>query len=133
MPVVTARVGPIDKLSLLRDVRLTGLADGHTLVWDILLQQWKNAVASGGGAPAGSNGQIQYNNAGAMGASANLALAAGARLLVGAPTDDTVSRLQVNGQISSSGKLTGGTYASLLQNYIDVSSTNAFPAVDYIF
>ena len=53
---------------------------------------WSNLSGGGGGTPAGSNTQIQFNNSGAFGASANLVW--------------TGSALTLTGDINYSGKLT---------------------------
>lgn len=56
-----------------------------------------NATGGGGGTPAGSTGQIQFNNAGAFGASANLAWDNSAvQLNIGAPSSPT-GKLNVKG------------------------------------
>ncbi|MFN9112538.1 MAG: hypothetical protein ACK5XN_20925, partial [Bacteroidota bacterium] len=72
----------------------TGTSGAATLSGDILnIPQY----SGGGGTPAGSTGEIQYNNAGAFGASSNLAWDnANVRLNVGAPSAPT-GRLNVKG------------------------------------
>lgn len=52
---------------------------------------WQNESAGGGGSPAGSNTEIQYNNNGSFGASSNLAFDGSALMLEG--------NLQVDGEI----------------------------------
>lgn len=55
----------------LGDVALASPANGECLVYDGT--NWENATCGGGGGtPAGANTQIQFNNSGAFGASANL-------------------------------------------------------------
>jgi len=62
-----------------------------------------NATGGGGGTPAGSTGEIQYNNAGAFGASANLAWDnTNTRLNLNAPTSPT-GVLNVRGKGATSG------------------------------
>lgn len=58
---------------------------------------WVVPSGGGGGTPAGSNRQIQYNNSGVFGADANFSWSTGNRLLVGTATDNGVDILQVSG------------------------------------
>ena len=70
--------------------------------------------SGGGGTPAGSTGQIQFNNAGAFGASANLAWDnTNTRLSIGAPTTQT-ARFNVK-----SGGTLSSTYNTRLTNSAD--------------
>lgn len=69
--VTTAKIGAaqvtMDKIAQ------AGASSGQAIAWNGTA--WAPATISGGGGggtPAGSNGQIQFNNAGAFGASANL-------------------------------------------------------------
>ena len=85
----------------------TGTSGAATLVGDTLnIPQY-----SGGGTPAGSTGEIQYNNAGAFAASANLAWDnSNVRLNIGAPSAPT-ARLNVRG-----GGTTSTTATQILTN-----------------
>jgi len=57
---------PVSQLSQLTDVQITGPINGQVLTYDSGILKWKNATG-GGGAPGGTNGQLQYNNAGVFG------------------------------------------------------------------
>lgn len=86
-----------------------------------------SATGGGGGTPAGSTGEIQYNNAGAFGASSNLAWDnSNVRLNVGAPSAPT-GKLNVKGGSTTSStvnlRLTDSGNTELLK-VLDNGNTN---------
>lgn len=60
-------------LTDIRDIVLTDLQDGQTLVYDAMTGAFVNGSGGGGGSPAGEDTQIQFNDSGSFGASENLA------------------------------------------------------------
>ena len=57
-------------LTGLGDVNVTSPTNTQTLIYDSATNKWINGT--GGGLPAGANTQVQYNNSGVFGASANM-------------------------------------------------------------
>ncbi len=61
-------------LNDLTDVDTTGVGDGECITYNNAAGEWQaGSCGGGGGTPAGANTQIQFNNSGAFGASANFA------------------------------------------------------------
>jgi len=97
MATTTINLGlSLDGLS---NVDTTGKATGDVLEWNALSGKWEAVTPSGGGGtPAGSNGEIQFNNSGAFGADSLLVWDnSNKRLGVGASPASTV-RLDVRAQ-----------------------------------
>jgi len=97
MATTTINLGlSLDGLS---NVDSTGKATGDVLEWNSVSGNWEAATPSGGGGtPAGSNGEIQFNNSGAFGADSLLVWDnTNKRLGVGASPATTV-RLDVRAQ-----------------------------------
>lgn len=95
----------VSTLASLTDVDLTGVQPEYVLTYDTLTSKWvpKFSAATAGN-PAGSTGQIQFNNNGVFGASSNLFWDnANARLGLG--TNAPTQRLSVNGSVG----VTAGT------------------------
>jgi hypothetical protein len=95
MATTTINLGlSLDGLS---NVDSTGKATGDVLEWNSVSGNWE-AVTPSGGTPAGSNGEIQFNNSGAFGADSGLVWDnTNKRLGVGA-TPATNARLDVRAQ-----------------------------------
>lgn len=90
----------VSTLASLTDVNLTGVQPDYVLTYDALTSKWVpkfNAATAGN--PAGSTGQVQFNNNGVFGASSNLVW------------DNTNGRLVINRPTipSSSFSVTGTT------------------------
>jgi len=96
----------------------SGTSGAATLVGNTLnIPQY----SGGGGTPAGSTGEIQYNNAGAFGASSNLAWDnSNVRLNVGAPSSPT-GRLNVKGS---------GTLTTVNTRLTNSGDTELFKVLD---
>ena len=103
-------------LSSHSDVADTAPTNGQVLKWNAGGGTWEPAVdggSTGGGTPAGTDNMIQFNSAGAFGASADLTLGPPANtsdgtenmLIVGASSHDQ-EKLRVNGHIFADGDVT---------------------------
>lgn len=64
--------GGATALADLTDIDLAGLANGKVLTYNSTSSKWEATTPATGGTPAPSNGYVQFNNAGAFGADANL-------------------------------------------------------------
>lgn len=90
----------VSTLASLTDVNLTGVQPDYVLTYDAVTSKWVPKFnAATGGLPAGSNGEIQFNNNNVFGASSNLVW------------DNTNGRLVINRPTipSSSFSVTGTT------------------------
>ena len=101
------------ELDELHNVYITSPTNDQVLTYESSTSLWKNKTPSGGGGtPAGSNTQIQYNNSGAFGASANLVW------------DNTNARLGI-GTSSPSNKLDINLGAGSLTNGVSLRNTSS--------
>jgi len=107
-----ADVTAVAALDDLTDVTLTSPSDGQVLEYDSATSTWVNATPSGG-TPGGSDTQVQYNNAGSFGGSADLTW------------DDTAKELGIGGDINLDD---GGTYTTTVQTVTPTANrTISFP------
>jgi hypothetical protein len=100
MATTTVNLGlSLDGLS---NVDTTGKANGNILVWNSTSNKWEDATPTSGGTPAGTSGQVQFNDSGAFGADSAFHWDnTNKRLGVGATPDSSV-RLDVRAQGSLS-------------------------------
>lgn len=107
-------------------------AGGQSLVYDSASSRWKAGTISGGGGgtPAGSTTQVQFNNAGAFGADSGMTYTTGALTLTGAATtalSATTSAASGRGVYGLASSGTGVAYGVFGQ----ASNTNAGTAGVY--
>ena len=108
----------------------TGTSGAATLSGDVLnIPQY----SGGGGTPAGSTGEVQFNNAGAFGSSSNL-FWDNSNIRLGVGTSTPGARLQVNGSGLTSGttalsvKDFGGTDSFIVRDDGSATVRSAFTA-----
>lgn len=91
-------VGALDELT---DVVITSVSNGEALVYDSVAEAWVNdTIAGGGGTPGGSDTQLQFNDDGSFGGSADLTW------------DDTAKELGIGGDINLDD---GGSFTTTVQ------------------
>ncbi|MCG7983343.1 MAG: tail fiber domain-containing protein [Candidatus Thiodiazotropha lotti] len=121
-------------LTDLGDVDTTGVSDGECITYNNGAGEWQaTSCGGGGGTPAGTDRQIQFNSAGAFGADANFVYdVANQRLGIGTATPSSdMSIADSDGDGLSELRIGDGATPDEFQLYFKVATNNAYIRNEY--